>query len=195
MLQAALNGARTDDEHPAIPRTPHELAEAAAGAVREGAQALHLHAYDEDGRETLEPGPCAAAIRAVRAACPGIPISLSTSADIEPDPDRRLHLVGTWTELPEVVSANQGEDGIAELCDLLQTSGVGIEAGLLTTADTRTFVERTRLAATAVRALVDPSTPTRKRPRRTEPRSSRSSPTPASPSPRSTTATRSPPGR
>ncbi len=156
MLQAALNGARTDDEHPAIPRTPHEIAEAAAGAVREGAQALHLHAYDEDRRETLEPGPCAAVLRAVRAACPGIRISLTTSAEIEPDPERRLQLVGAWTELPDIVSANQGEAGIEELCDLLQARGVGIEAGLLTTADAQAFVARPQLVARAVRALVEP---------------------------------------
>jgi uncharacterized protein (DUF849 family) len=37
MLQAALNGARTGDEHPGIPRTPGELA-ATRAAVGVGAQ-------------------------------------------------------------------------------------------------------------------------------------------------------------
>src|SRR6266567_2920159 len=37
MLQAALNGARTGDEHPDIPRTPEELAAAARAAVDVGA--------------------------------------------------------------------------------------------------------------------------------------------------------------
>ncbi len=37
MLQAALNGARTGDEHPDIPRTPEELATAARAAVDVGA--------------------------------------------------------------------------------------------------------------------------------------------------------------
>ncbi|MEA2387204.1 MAG: hypothetical protein QOJ22_1378 [Thermoleophilaceae bacterium] len=156
MLQAALNGDRTADEHPAIPRTPEELAVAAAGAVREGAQVLHLHPYDEDGRQTVEAEPCAAAIRAVREACPGVPVSLSTSEAIEPDPDKRLNLVKQWIELPDLVTANQGEAGIEELCDLLLERGVGIEAGLLTRADARAFVARPALVARCVRAMVEP---------------------------------------
>jgi len=77
MLQAALNG---DRAHPAAPRTPDELAAEARAAVDAGADTLHLHPYDDDGRETLDAAPCAAALLAVRAACPGVPISLSTSA-------------------------------------------------------------------------------------------------------------------
>src|SRR5918911_1862369 len=116
LLQAALNG---DREHPAVPRTPDELASEGRAAVDAGARVLHLHPYDDDGRQTFAAEPCAAAIRAVRAACPGIPISLSTSAEIEPDPERRHALVAAWSELPELATANQGEDGILELCELL----------------------------------------------------------------------------
>ena len=67
LLQAALNG---DREHPAVPCTLEELAVEARAAVEAGAGSLHLHPYDEDGRETLAAAPCAAALRAVRAACP-----------------------------------------------------------------------------------------------------------------------------
>ena len=122
MLQACLNGSRTDAEHPAIPRTPDELAAEGRASVDAGARVLHLHPYD-DGAETLAAEPCAAALRAVHAACPGIPISLSTSADIEADPQRRLELVAGWTELPELVTANQGEPGILELCEHLLARG------------------------------------------------------------------------
>ena len=69
LLQAALNG---DRDHPAAPRTPDELAAEARAAVGTGAVFLHLHPYDDHGRETLGAGPCAAALRAVRAACPGV---------------------------------------------------------------------------------------------------------------------------
>ena len=51
----------------------------------------------------------------MREACPGVPVSLSTSAAIERDPERRHALVAGWTELPDLVSANQGEPGIGEL--------------------------------------------------------------------------------
>jgi uncharacterized protein (DUF849 family) len=154
-LQAALNG---DRDHPALPRTPRELAAEGRAAVRAGAEALHLHPYDEHGRQTLAAEPCAAALRAVRAACPGVPISLSTSAAIEPDPERRQALVAAWTKLPDLVTANQGEEGIVALCDLLVGRGVGIEAGLLSLADARAFVA-TGIAPRCVRALIEPLDP------------------------------------
>jgi uncharacterized protein (DUF849 family) len=153
-LKACLNGARTRAEHPAVPRTPEELAAEGGAAVDAGAQVLHLHPYDDDV-ETLAAEPCAATLRAVRAACPGVPISLSTSAAIEADPDRRLRLVAGWTDLPELVTANQGEPGIVELCEHLIARGVGIEAGLLELADARAFVA-SGLADRCVRVLLEP---------------------------------------
>jgi uncharacterized protein (DUF849 family) len=155
LLQAALNG---DREHPAVPRTPEELAAEARAAVDAGARSLHLHPYDEHGRETLAAEPCVAALRSVRAACPGIPISLSTSAGIEPDPERRHALIAAWTELPDLVTANQGEKGILELCELLIARGIGIEAGLLSLDDAHAFVA-SRIAPRCVRAMVEPLDP------------------------------------
>jgi uncharacterized protein (DUF849 family) len=152
LLQAALNG---DREHPAVPRTPAELAAEARAAVDAGARVLHLHPYDGDGWQTFDAEPCAAAIRSVHAACPGIPISLSTSAEIEPDSERRHALVAAWTELPELVTANQGEEGILELCELLVERGIGIEAGLLSLDDARAFVA-SGIASRCARAMVEP---------------------------------------
>lgn len=155
LLQAALNG---DREHPAAPRTPDELAAEARGAVEAGARSVHLHPYDDQGRQTLEAGPCAPALGAVRAACPGVPVSLSTSAAIEPDPRRRLALVAAWTELPDLVTANQGEEGILGLCELLAARGIGIEAGLLSLDDARAFLA-SGIAARCARAMVEPLDP------------------------------------
>ncbi|HEV3002514.1 MAG TPA: 3-keto-5-aminohexanoate cleavage protein [Solirubrobacteraceae bacterium] len=152
LLQAALNG---DRHHPATPRTPKDMAAEARAAVAAGARSLHIHAYDEDGRESLAPEPCAAALRAVRAACPGIELSLTTSAAIEPDPQRRRALVAAWTELPDLVSANMGEEGIVALCDLLLARGVGIEAGLLSLDDAHAFVAH-GVASRCTRALIEP---------------------------------------
>ena len=155
LLKACLNGSRSDEEHPAIPRTPAELAAEGRAAVHAGARVLHLHPYDDEGAETLAAEPCAAALRAVHAACPGIPVSLSTSAEIEADPQRRLELVSAWTELPELVTANQGEPGILELCGRLMGRGVGIEAGLLRTEDARAFVAA-GIADRCARVLIEP---------------------------------------
>lgn len=156
LLQAALNGAR---DHPRAPRTPPELAADARAAVAAGAGVIHLHAFDGAGRETLGAAPVAAALAAVRRACPGVPISLSTSAAIEPDPARRRALVAAWTALPDLVTANQGEPGIGELAEHLAGRGVGIEAGLLSLEDARRFVASGlagRLGARCVRLLVEP---------------------------------------
>lgn len=155
LLEACLNADRTADEHPAVPRTADELAADGAAAVGAGAQVLHLHPYDAAGRQTLEAEPCAAALQAVRTACPGVSISLSTSEAIEPDPRRRAELIATWTELPELVTANQGERGILELCDHLIARGVGIEAGLLSIHDAESFIAA-GIAGRCVRVLVEP---------------------------------------
>ena len=151
-LQVALNG---DSIHPAAPRTPAAIAEAARAAADAGAQSVHVHAFDDAGRETLEGAAGAQVLRAIRARCPATPISLTTSATIVADPGERFRIVEAWEELPDLVTANQGEPRIVELCELLLSRGVGIEAGLLTSEDARAFV-RSGLAARCRRVLIEP---------------------------------------
>jgi uncharacterized protein (DUF849 family) len=131
------------------------MAVAAREAVNEGAQLVHVHAFDVGGRETLGGVDCANVLKAIRAACPGIPISLTTSATIVASPAQRFSVIEAWSEMPDLVTANQGESGIVELCELLLSRGVGIEAGLLTVEDARAFV-RSRLADRCRRVLIEP---------------------------------------
>jgi uncharacterized protein (DUF849 family) len=114
-----------------------------------------VHAFDKDGRETLEGEICGEVLRPVRSLCPNIPISLTTSASIVSDPLERLRLIEKWKELPDLVTANQGEAGIVELCELLLSRGVEIEAGLLSTDDARAFVA-SGLARRCRRVLIEP---------------------------------------
>lgn len=151
-LQAALNGDRI---HPAAPRNPSAIAKAARAALDAGAQSVHIHAFDDAGRETLDGAACAKVLRAIRARCPETPTSLTTSATIVADPGERFRIVGAWEEMPDLVTANQGEAGIVELCELLLSRGVGIEAGLLSVEDARAFV-RSGLAGRCRRVLVEP---------------------------------------
>jgi uncharacterized protein (DUF849 family) len=151
-LQAALNGDRI---HPAAPRNPTAIAEAARAAVDAGAQSVHVHAFDDAGRETLEGAACAKVLRAIRSLCPESPISLTTSAAIVGEPRERFRIVEAWEEMPDLVTANQGEPGIVELCELLLSRGVGIEAGLLSIEDARAFV-RSGLAGRCRRVLIEP---------------------------------------
>lgn len=152
LLQTALNGDRL---HPATPRTPAEIAAEAKAAVAAGAQSVHLHPYGPDGQQTLDARVCAETIAQVRRACPAVPISLTTSADVVEDPAERLRLIAAWTVLPDLVTANQGEEGILDVCELLVSRGVGIEAGLLSLSDARKFVAA-GIADRCVRAMVEP---------------------------------------
>lgn len=154
VLEVALNGSRN---HPKVPRTPTELGSDAQDCIQAGASVVHVHAF-ASGHETLEAGPCAATVRAVHAARPGALVSLTTFAEIEPDPVKRLKLVMSWTEMPDLVTANQGEPGIYEVCEFLLDEGVGIEAGLLSTRDAEAFVA-SGLAHRCVRVLVEPLDP------------------------------------
>jgi uncharacterized protein (DUF849 family) len=116
---------------------------------------VHVHAFDNEGRETLEGVACAMVLKAIRSFCPGTPISLTTSATIVTNPAQRFSMIEAWSEMPDLVTANQGESGIMELCELLLSRGVAIEAGLLTVADAQAFV-RSGLAERCRRVLIEP---------------------------------------
>jgi uncharacterized protein (DUF849 family) len=123
--------------------------------VLAGANGIHVHAFDSAGRETLDGAACAAVLRNIRRLCPDTPISLTTSATIVPEPRDRLKIVAAWDDLPDLVTANQGEAGIVDLCKLLLARGVQIEAGLLTVNDAIAFV-KSGLAPHCRRILIEP---------------------------------------
>jgi len=142
LLQACLNGNRPRSDHPAIPITAAELAEDAGRALAAGARELHVHPRGPDDNDTVEPGPVADAVRAIRAACPGTPLGLTTGLwTTGGDADRRLAYVAAWEELPDYASANAAEPGFVELCELLTGRGVGIEVGVWALDGARTLIE------------------------------------------------------
>jgi uncharacterized protein (DUF849 family) len=155
MLQACLNGGRTRDEHPAVPVTAAELAADARRAVEAGADELHVHPRAADGREALEPEYVAAVVSEIRESCPGVPLGLTTALwTAGGEAERRLRLVSAWEELPDYVSANVGEPGFAELCELVTKRGVGIEAGIWTPGEAAALA---RSEVDCLRLLVEPA--------------------------------------
>jgi uncharacterized protein (DUF849 family) len=155
MLQACLNGGRLREDHPAVPLTPDELAADARRAVTAGAAELHVHPRAPGGRDTVDPQAAAATVRAVRAACPGVPLGLTTGLwTTDGDAARRHACVEAWEELPDYVSVNLAEPGSAELCDLLADRDLGVEAGVWTLEDARLLLER---GLTPLRVLVETS--------------------------------------
>lgn len=127
-LQAALNGARTRLDHPAIPVSVEELARDAVACVAAGARAIHLHPRDREGRERLDAAVVDEVVVRVRTACE-VPVGVTTGAWIEPDLDRRLALVRAW-RAPDFASVNLSERGATEIMAALVQAGVGIEAGV-----------------------------------------------------------------
>ena len=154
LVKACLNGGRRRAEHDAVPITPEQLAADARAAVEAGAGALHVHPRGTDERETLDAEGSGRAITAIRRACPGVPVGVSTAAWIAPDPRARLALIASWTVLPDFASLNLSEAGAAEVARALLRAGVGIEAGVWSLDDVHALVD-SNLAGVCVRVLVE----------------------------------------
>ena len=83
-----------------------------------------------------------------------MPVGVTTSAEIEPDPERRLDLVSAW-RAPDYTSVNLSEPGAAELMETLVGIGVGIEAGVWTVEDAERLAA-SGLGGQVTRILVEP---------------------------------------
>jgi uncharacterized protein (DUF849 family) len=153
-VKACLNGARTRAEHPAVPQTPSELAADAIAVRRAGAFAVHVHARDDHGAETMDARVCDAVVAAIRAAVPGMPVGLSTSATIDPDPFARAAAIQAWRRPPDFVSVNVAELGWAGIVRAALHAGIDVEAGLATPGEAEEFA-RSPFVHRAQRALVE----------------------------------------
>lgn len=136
-LQACLNGSRTSTERTTVPLAPKALAAEARCVMAVGISSLHVHPRDTAGLESLTPDAVSATLTAIREACPGLEIGISTAAYIEPDPSLRLELIESWTVLPDFVSVNLSEPGIDKVMTVLLKQGVALEAGIWTAEDAR----------------------------------------------------------
>ena len=144
MIVACLNGDRSRGQHRRVPVTPGELAGAAADAVASGAFMVHVHPRDDSGRETFETRHVVDAVLAVRAATPGLRVSVTTRDGIVDTPRRKVAHVSEWPspELggPDCASVNWHEQGALEVAEALRDKGTGIEAGIWTPRAASRFV-------------------------------------------------------
>ena len=85
IVQACINGARPADFHAALPLDPDAMARDGAASIASGAAELHVHARGADGQESLAPEATDRTVAALRRACPGTLIGVSTGAWIEKD--------------------------------------------------------------------------------------------------------------
>jgi uncharacterized protein (DUF849 family) len=155
VIKAALNGGRTREEHPRIPITPSELAEAAKESVAAGAGAIHFHVRGADSKETLEPDDVAAALAAVRAAIPATPVGVSTGAWILKNAQLRHEMVSRWKVQPDFASVNFKEEGAVPLAELLLSRNVPVEAGISDVPGTEILIS-SGFASRCFRILLEP---------------------------------------
>jgi uncharacterized protein (DUF849 family) len=141
VLKGCLNGGVRRDQHPAVPITAAEVAADAVRCEAVGAGAVHVHPRDDHGRETLDADVIGATVGALRRACPELPVGVSTGAWIEPDLDRRLAAIGSWTVLPDFASVNAHEEGAERVAAALHERGIGVEAGLWTPDAVRGYLD------------------------------------------------------
>jgi uncharacterized protein (DUF849 family) len=153
-VKACINGARTPDQHPNLPVTPDQLAAAAIAAHRAGAQAVHMHPKSADGVDSLHGDVVGAAVRAVRAAVPGLPLGVTTGFWALPDAQARLRAVEAWTVLPDFASLNWHEPGSEELAHLLLDKGLGVEVGLFHAEAVASWA-KSDLAKHCMRAMIE----------------------------------------
>ena len=134
MVQCALNGGYSGEDHPDVPVTLEQLVDDAVACFAAGAESVHLHPRrPADGVESLAAETHDAVVAAIRAAVPELEISCSTQEDIDLGVfGDRIAAVRAWTSPPDVVSLNLVERGAIELGSALLKCGIGIEAGVFT---------------------------------------------------------------
>ena len=138
IVQACLNGSRTSGFHRRLPLTLEDVANDGASCIAAGAAELHLHARGATGKESL--AAVDSTVLALRRACPGTLIGVSTGAWIENDEDRTRNSIARWKELPDYASVNLSERDAPAVIELLRHRGIGIEAGLASVADAERLI-------------------------------------------------------
>ncbi|WP_333827890.1 3-keto-5-aminohexanoate cleavage protein [Pararhodobacter sp.] len=138
IVQACLNGARPASYHPQLPLTTAAIVRDSRACIAAGAAELHIHPRGADGRESL--AAVDALMRALRIACPGTHVGVSTGAWIEGDAARTRRRISEWRVLPDYASVNLSEADAPAVIALLHDIGVGVEAGLASVADARRLV-------------------------------------------------------
>jgi 3-keto-5-aminohexanoate cleavage enzyme len=111
VIEVALNGGRGVTEHSAVPLTTTDIAAEAARCFDAGATVAHIHARTIEGAASLDPAWYADAARRIRAAAPGMLISITTLRPAGFTVDTVIETLQTLSmesALPDLISVNLG---------------------------------------------------------------------------------------
>ncbi|MSO42372.1 MAG: 3-keto-5-aminohexanoate cleavage protein [Solirubrobacterales bacterium] len=84
----------TRKQHPGVPLSPTEIAEAVAESAEAGAAVAHVHARDEHGKPTADPAVYAAIAEEIRARC-DIVVQASTGVGLAVPWEERLKIISS----------------------------------------------------------------------------------------------------
>jgi uncharacterized protein (DUF849 family) len=155
LLKIALNGARPKFENQNIPQTIEEITKQVKEVCSLGYNVFHIHCYNENGIESLEPGDVERLVSSVKEISQGIQIGISTGDWIEPNLSGRSQLINSWKIIPDFVSVNMIEDNVIDICNVLIKKGVMIEAGLNEKKAAEIFM-KSGIDEHCVRVLIEP---------------------------------------
>ncbi|MGR5143071.1 3-keto-5-aminohexanoate cleavage protein [Photobacterium sp. DNB23_23_1] len=104
MVCVALTGVGTSKEQtPHVPITPQEIADDAIACVKAGASIVHLHARDDNAKNTMDTEKFAEIVSLIRAKLEAedldVIINITTSGSSFPDDTRMAHLAALQPEM------------------------------------------------------------------------------------------------
>lgn len=107
-IMIAPNGARrTKLDHPMLPVTIPEIVDTAAACWNAGADGLHLHIRDKDGRHTLDSGLYKEAIKELSKALPNMYVQITTEAVGQYSPEEQRKVVKDVLPLSASISISE----------------------------------------------------------------------------------------
>ncbi|MBU1239584.1 3-keto-5-aminohexanoate cleavage protein [Myxococcota bacterium] len=111
IITAAISGAETTrDQQPNLPYTPDEMAIAAKEAREAGVSVIHLHARNDDGTPSADPGRFRECLAAIRGAT-DVVVEFTTGGAIGMSDDERLAPLAVK---PEMASLDCGSVNFAD---------------------------------------------------------------------------------
>ena len=138
-LMVAPNGARRGKaDHPALPITLPEIVDTARACFEAGADGLHLHLRDGEGRHLLDAGAYREALAELRRAVPEMAVQVTTeAAGVYAPPVQRAVALGSGADLVSValreMAAEEAEaPGFYTAC---AERGIAVQHILYTAAD------------------------------------------------------------
>jgi uncharacterized protein (DUF849 family) len=141
IMVAPTGARRTKADHPLLPMSPREIAEAARECQVAGAGAIHAHVRDDDGAHLLDAGRYRQVMDLVAEQAPGMLVQISTEAVGLYAPEAQIQLVrevrpmAISIALREIAPTRHDESGAAQFYEWCASAGIAVQHILYAAAD------------------------------------------------------------